>query len=158
MELLDWWQYYQIKDATIQFVPAQHFSSRGLFDKNRSLWGGFIIKHNKKHVYFAGDTGYGTFVDEIHTKYPNGFDLALIPIGAYEPAWMMSPVHINPKEAVDMHIVIQSKKSIGIHWGAFQLTFEDRMDPPKKLSYELNKRGLSKDEFQAILPGEALLF
>ena len=158
VELLDWWQYYHLSDTTIQFVPTQHFSSRGLFDKNRALWGGFIIKHNKKHVYFAGDTGYGPFVDDIHTKYPNGFDLALIPIGAYEPAWMMSPVHINPKEALDMHLAIQSKKSIGIHWGTFQLTFEDRMDPPKRLSNEINKRGLSKDEFQAILPGDSLFF
>lgn len=153
IQLLDWWQSLSLKSNQITFVPAQHFSSRGLFDKNKALWGGFVVENKKlnKRLYFAGDTGYGRFVEHIQKAYPDGFDLALIPIGAYLPQDIMQPVHINPTEAFNIHQHLNSKKSIGIHWGTFQLTNEARNDPVKQIE-RLKKQALDT-RFIVLEPG-----
>jgi L-ascorbate metabolism protein UlaG (beta-lactamase superfamily) len=96
---LDWWESVRLGGVTFTFVPAHHWSRRTLTDTCRTLWGGWLLDSGSRRVYFAGDTGYGHWFSEIGRRYP-GIDLALLPVGAYEPAWFMRPVHMNPPEAV----------------------------------------------------------
>lgn len=133
IKTVDWYQPFEERGIEIQFLPCQHWSARGVFDRNHSLWGSYSIKGEKHSIYFAGDTGYGEFFKEIGDK-EGPFDLALIPIGAYEPRWFMKEQHINPEEAVQAHIDLKSKFSIGIHFGTFQLTDEGIDDPLKALN------------------------
>ncbi len=128
---LDWWQEYQVKDISFTFVPAQHWSARGLFDRFESLWGGFVFKSQSRSIYFAGDTGYGKFFKMIRDKLGSP-DLSFIPIGAYEPRWFMKDSHLNPQDAVDAHHDLASKVSVGIHLETFQLTDEDYETPRKE--------------------------
>jgi L-ascorbate metabolism protein UlaG (beta-lactamase superfamily) len=139
---MDWYQKFQIKDLEITFMPNQHWSARGLFDKFETLWGGYIIKSTKGEIYFAGDTGYGKFFKQIKNQFPN-IILSFLPIGAYEPRWFMKSAHINPEEAVKGHIELGSKHSVGIHFGTFQLTDEGRDEPIEALKESLKGKGLS---------------
>lgn len=152
VKLLDWWDTFEVFNKRITFVPTQHFSSRGTFDRNQALWGSFVIESEQKKIYFAGDTGYGSFVDSLAQKFPNGFDLALIPIGAYLPESIMKPVHINPQEAFQMHQVLKSRLSIGIHWGTFQLTQEARLDPVNALKTLQTQH--QDNSFKVLYPGK----
>ena len=108
---------------TVRSMPAQHFSGRGMFDRDRTLWCGYLLEHGGKKVYFAGDSGYGDFFKEIGKK-EGPMDVSLIPIGAYLPTWFMSPIHISPPEAVKVHQDVKSKVSIGMHFGTFPLADE----------------------------------
>jgi len=95
-----------------------------MFDKLKRLWGGFVIESpTKKKVFYSGDTGYCEIFKEIG-EFFGGFDLSILPIGAYEPREILTPQHVNPDEAVQVHKEIKSKKSVGVHWGTFPLGFE----------------------------------
>lgn len=133
-------------------VPAQHFSGRGTFDRDKTLWAGFVIKTNAAKIYFAGDTGYGDFFREIGTKY-GPFDLSFIPIGAYKPEWFMSPIHISPAEAVDVHLDVNSKQSIAMHFGTFPLGDDGRVDPVNDLRKSLEVKKVDPDDFLALPNG-----
>lgn len=128
---LDWNEQYLFKEVLFTFLEAKHWSKRTLFDTNQSLWGSFAIEGNKR-IYFAGDTGYSQHFKRIQSQFKS-FDLSLIPIGAYEPRWFMKASHLNPQEAVQAHLDLQSKHSIGIHFGTFSLTNEGINDPVKAL-------------------------
>ena len=123
VEELDWWQRYDVLPNGIQvvFVPARHGSGRGLFDTNKTLWGGFVVESSVGNIYFAGDTGYGDFLSEIKQRYPS-FRLALLPVGHYEPRWMMEPVHMNPDDSVKLHRYLNVQQSVGMHFGTFHGT------------------------------------
>jgi L-ascorbate metabolism protein UlaG (beta-lactamase superfamily) len=125
---LDWWKTHTHDCADFIFTPAQHFSSRTLFDRNNSLWGGFIINIHNKKIYFAGDSGYSPHFKAIHNEVGH-LDLALLPIGAYQPRWFMKPVHMNPQEAVQAHLDLNAKLSIPMHYGTFPLA-DDPFDQP----------------------------
>ena len=127
---LDWGESVTISGFRIHCVPALHFSARGIFDRNKTLWCGYLIEYPERLVYFAGDTGFGNHFAQICEKFgsPN---LALLPIGAYEPRWFMSPVHMSPEQAVKAHDILGAKISIAIHHGTFQLG-DDAIDTPKK--------------------------
>lgn len=142
---MDWWQTYTFKGIKINFVPAQHWSARGLFDKREMLWGGFYIE-GSKNVYFAGDTGYGLFFKMIKEKYGSPY-VALIPIGAYEPRWFMKNSHLNPDDSVKAYLDLKPHQAIGIHFGTFKLTDEGISDPPKDLSRALKKYKISNEKF-----------
>lgn len=120
---LDWWQEYDAlpNGLKIVFVPARHGSGRGLFDRDQTLWGGFVVKSGAGNVYFAGDTGYGRFFAELRERFGQ-FRLAILPIGHYEPRWMMEPLHMNPDDAVNAHKALNSKQSVGMHYGTFHGT------------------------------------
>ena len=126
---LDWGESTKIADASIHCVPAMHFSARGLFDRNRTLWCGFVIEAARM-IYFAGDTGFGEHFAQIRERY-GAPDLALLPIGAYEPRWFMSAVHMSPEDAVRAHRILGAKTSIAIHHATFQLT-DEAIDTPKR--------------------------
>ena len=129
---LDWGESYSFPSLTIHCVPAMHFSSRGISDRNRTLWCGYMIESSERLVYFAGDTGFGTHFAQIREVFGSP-QLALLPIGAYEPRWFMSPVHMAPDEAVRAHDILGAKTSIAIHHGTFQLTDEGIDTPVKQL-------------------------
>ena len=127
---LDWGESLPLPGFTIHCVPALHFSSRGIFDRNMTLWCGYVIESQEHLVYFAGDTAFGPHFAQIREAFgpPR---LALLPIGAYEPRWFMSPIHMAPDEAVKAHEVLAAETSIAIHHGTFKLA-DEGLDTPKK--------------------------
>ena len=127
---LDWGESLPLGPAFVHSVPALHFSARGIFDRNRTLWCGYVIEAADRLVYFAGDTGFGGHFAQIRGRFGSP-RLALLPIGAYEPRWFMSPVHMAPDEAVRAHEILAAKTSIAIHHGTFQLA-DEGIDTPKK--------------------------
>jgi L-ascorbate metabolism protein UlaG (beta-lactamase superfamily) len=145
---LDWWQSITANKTKITFVPSQHWSARGIFDKREMLWGGFYIENSYK-IYFAGDTGYGKFFKIIKEKL-GAPDLSLIPIGAYEPRWFMKDAHLNPKDSLQAFKDLESKKMIGIHFGTFKLTDEGYNDPIDTLHEEIKK--FNMDPLKVIIP------
>lgn len=153
---LDWWEAADLPGgARVTAVPAQHFSARTPFDRNRALWSGFVLEHRGWRVCFAGDTGYGAHFGEIGARFP-GIHLALLPIGAYDPRWFMGPVHTDPEEAVRAHVELGARRSIAMHFGTFQLTDEPIDEPATRLAAERARRGLPADAFGALLTGETL--
>lgn len=131
---LDWGESLTLPGSlprvTIHCVPAMHFSSRGIYDRNMTLWCGYVIECQGRLVYFAGDTAFGPHFAQIREKFGSP-RLALLPIGAYEPRWFMSRVHMAPDEAVRVHEILAAKTSIAIHHGTFQLA-DDGLDTPRK--------------------------
>jgi L-ascorbate metabolism protein UlaG (beta-lactamase superfamily) len=127
---LDWGESLSLPGFTIHCVPALHFSSRGIYDLNTTLWCGYVIEYQNRIVYFAGDTAFGNHFVQIREKFGSP-SLALLPIGAYEPRWFMSPVHMAPDDAVSAHQILGAKTSIAIHHGTFQLA-DDGIDTAKK--------------------------
>lgn len=147
---LDWWQSHKIPntDLVVTLTPVHHWSSRTPFDRNKSLWGGYVIKSSKFNVYFGGDSGYGPYFKETGEKL-GPFDLSLIPIGAYEPRWFMKEQHMNPEEAVQAHLDLKSRFSLGCHFGTFQLTDEGIDDPVNDLEIAKKKFNVKSEEFIA---------
>jgi L-ascorbate metabolism protein UlaG (beta-lactamase superfamily) len=127
---LDWGESLSLPKVTIHCVPALHFSRRGITDGNTTLWCGYVIECRERLVYFAGDTAFGPHFAQIREKFGSP-RLALLPIGAYEPRWFMSPVHMGPDEAVRAHEILAAKTSIAIHHGTFQLS-DEGLDTPRK--------------------------
>jgi N-acyl-phosphatidylethanolamine-hydrolysing phospholipase D len=161
---MDWWERASVDGLEIDFVPSQHWSARGLFDRSETLWGGWVIRTATKDaghpvrpfsMYFAGDTGYSKDFEDIGRKY-GSFDLAMIPIGAYAPRWFMQNQHVSPVEAVQIHRDVHAKRSIGIHWGTFELADEPLDEPPQFLRSEMQKAGLPPQQFTALEHGETL--
>lgn len=152
---LDWWQTTDVTpNFAVTYVPAQHFSARWPWDKDKALWGGFVIKNQGDTVYFMGDSGDGDHFTDIGEKF-GPFRLALIPIGAYEPRWFMKPAHINPQEAVAIHQLLKSNTSIAIHFGTFPLSDEGIDQPQIDLKHALENAKLSENEFLLLKPGES---
>ncbi len=133
VDALDWWDSVAAGPIRITATPARHFSRRGLSDGNRTLWCGFAFQGPDGHVLFAGDSGAGPHWGEISARL-GAPDLALLPIGAYEPRWLMAPVHMNPAEAAQAHRDLGARQSIGMHFGTFQLTDEPIDAPPRALA------------------------
>jgi L-ascorbate metabolism protein UlaG (beta-lactamase superfamily) len=127
---LDWGESLPLARSTIHSVPALHSSARGLFDRNRTLWCGYVIEAADRIVYFAGDTAFGSHFAHIRERF-GAPRLALLPIGAYEPRWFMRPVHMSPEDAVRAHRILGAGTSIAIHHGTFQMA-DDGLDTPKK--------------------------
>ncbi|MEQ9641395.1 MAG: MBL fold metallo-hydrolase [Alphaproteobacteria bacterium] len=128
---LDWYAGVVHGDLTITALPAVHFSRRGPFDRNATLWAGFSLDDGNSRVYFAGDTAYGQVFEEIG-KRVGPFDLGLIPIGAYLPQSIMKASHVTPEEAVRLADDVGAARVIGMHWGTVTLTDEDRFEPPAR--------------------------
>jgi N-acyl-phosphatidylethanolamine-hydrolysing phospholipase D len=152
---MDWWQSDGRNEPETFCVPAQHFSGRGAGDGNRSLWCGWRVQFPDFSLYFAGDTGYAPIFGEMAEAF-GPVDLALIPIGAYEPRWFMWPVHVSPGEAVQMHRDLHARQSVAIHWGTFALTDEPLDEPPRRLQQELASRKISPSQFRIPEHGEML--
>jgi N-acyl-phosphatidylethanolamine-hydrolysing phospholipase D len=138
---LDWWEDIEIAGVRIHCVPAQHFSGRGLTDRNRRLWAGWVVEGPTRRFYHAGDTGYFGGFTEIGTRL-GPFDLAAIPVGAYRPSAMMRPVHLDPEEAVQAALDLRASRALAMHFGTFDLTDEPLDEPPARFLAEAARRGL----------------
>lgn len=152
---LDWWDHAEVGAFDVTATPAQHFSSRTPFDRNHALWGGFLVDVAGHRVYFAGDSGYGPHFREIGASLAP-IDLGLIPIGAYDPRWFMRPIHVDPEEAVQVHIDVGASRSLAMHHGVFRLTSEPIDEPAQRLATAVADRGLAAESFIAPEPGERI--
>jgi L-ascorbate metabolism protein UlaG (beta-lactamase superfamily) len=155
VEELDWWETAGAAPLPVTVTPAQHFSARGPFDRNRALWGGFLIEAGGRRILHAGDSGYGSHFREIAERL-GPIDLALVPIGAYEPRWFMKDIHMNPAEAVQAHLDLGARQSIAMHFGTFQLTPEGIDEPVRELTRALQERGTPADRFRVMQVGESM--
>ena len=150
---LDWWESSEIDGVNIQPTPVKHWSKRSFFDRNKTLWAGWMVRWSDFAFYFAGDTGYSS--DFTKTVKKLGIpDLAAIPIGAYEPREFMKSAHINPEEAVKVFRDLGAKYAIGIHWGTFKLTLEPMNEPPIRLANALNAASVDSKTFRTLKHGE----
>jgi N-acyl-phosphatidylethanolamine-hydrolysing phospholipase D len=144
VEELDWWDERSIGRVTIACVPAQHWSARTLLDQNQTLWSGWVVRGPTRRFYFAGDTGaFGGFA-EIGARL-GPFDLAALPIGAYEPTAMMRPFHMNPEEAVQATLDVGATNVIGVHYGTFDLTDEPLDEPPRRFHDAARAQAIAAD-------------
>lgn len=157
VHLLDWWQTWEgPRGLRATLVPARHFSARGPFDRNRALWGGFVLERDGRRVYFGGDSGYGPHFGAIRERL-GPFDLALLPIGAYDPRWFMRPHHMDPEEAVRAHGDLGGPPTLGMHWGTFQLTDEGIDEPVRRLASAREAAGLSPSAFRVLGHGATVV-
>lgn len=156
---LDWWQSRALGETKLHFVPVQHWSARGLFDRFETLWGGWVIETRDDGqpltMFFTGDTGYSKDFADIQRRFGD-MDFAMIPIGAYEPRWFMRNQHVDPDEAVQIHLDLRASRSLGIHWGAFELTDESLDEPPQRLRQALKAHAVDEQAFVAVQPGSIL--
>jgi L-ascorbate metabolism protein UlaG (beta-lactamase superfamily) len=155
---LDWWQEKKLNDRiSIACVPAQHFSGRGMFDREKSLWCGFVLIISGGSIYFAGDTGLGSFFSEIGQKY-NPLKLSILPIGAYIPQWFMQPIHTSPEEAVKIHLECKTARSIASHFGTFPLADDGLFQPVEDLEIAKKKLAIPLDSFIVLPEGKSMDF
>lgn len=138
---LGWWESAEIAGVRAHCVPAQHFSGRGLFDRNRRLWAGFVVEGASRRFYHAGDTGSFPGFAEIGSRF-GPLHLAAMPIGAYLPRAMMRHVHVTPEEAVQAALDARAERVLGMHWGTFDLADEPLDEPPRRFLAEAARRGL----------------
>ena len=155
IEELDWWEDATGTAMPITLTPAHHFSARTPFDRNRALWGGFLLVAGGRRIFFAGDSAYAPHFRDIRQRL-GPIDLALLPIGAYEPRWFMSAVHMNPAEAVQAHLDLGSPRSIGMHFGTFQLTNEGIDEPVRALDEARRANRIPEEQFSTLAPGESI--
>ena len=154
---LDWWDQAELSNGgVVTCVPARHFSSRSLGDRNKTLWSGWVVTTPRRRVYFAGDTGYGPHFAEISAR-TGPPDLALLPIGAYQPEWFMLPIHLNPRQTVQAHLDLRAKRTIGMHWGTFILSDEPLLEPPRRFRQSARQEGLSDEEIIVLRHGQTII-
>jgi len=152
---LRWWQTVKVRDVSITFVPSQHFSGRGLGGRDRTLWGGFVIQGRSATLYHAGDTGYFSGFKEIGRRFP-AIDVAMIPIGAYDPRWFMQPVHVDPEEALQAFEDLGARTFVAMHWGTFKQADEPLDEPPVRLEAERTRRAIPQERVKVLAIGETL--
>jgi len=154
---LDWWQEYSFSPTVkITFVPSRHSSGRGMFDKNKTLWGGFVIEAPVGNIFFAGDTAFGDFFIDINRKFPQ-FQLSILPIGSYEKRWFMKSQHMNPDDAVRAHKILNASKSMGVHFATFNEHAEQEVDAHEKdLKMALKKFKVPDNDFWILKFGEGI--
>ena len=150
---MDWWDMRDNAGLVIQFVPVQHWSARTPWDRDETLWGAFVVEQSRFRFIFIGDTGYSQDFSDIQKRF-GSFDLAAIPIGAYEPRWFMAPQHVNPEEAVWIHQDLHARQSLGVHWGTFVMTDEPLDEPPARLAQAMEAAQLPRERFWVFRHGE----
>lgn len=160
---LKWWEQLRIGDAKISFVPTQHWTRRTLFDTNTSHWGGFVLEPanpreevKRQVVYFAGDSGYFRGFAEIGERFD--IDVALLPIGAYEPEWFMTSQHTTPEEALQAFVDVKAKLMVPMHYGTFRLADDTAREALDRLEADRRKRGIPESAIRVLLHGETLRF
>ena len=155
---MDWWDEAQLTvngvELRLTSTPAQHFSGRGLFNRNQTLWSSWRIAWQDFRVWFGGDTGYNEIQFKQISERLGPVNLGIIPIGAYKPRWFMQTVHVDPAEALQIHQDVQARRSIGIHWGAFVLSGEGVLAPPRDLDQARGELAIPQPEFETLAVGE----
>ena len=149
----EWWSGFKTSKLEIIFTPVQHWSKRGLFDRNKSLWGGWFFRFNDYSIYHAGDTGYSDDFKETRSRLGSP-KYAFIPIGAYDPEWFMAESHVNPEDAVQIMLDLGAESSFGMHWATFKLTDEDTLEPKERLDKAI--KNINMKNFIAPSPGSVI--
>ncbi len=153
----DWGNVFELSDTVkVHFEPCHHWSARGTKDRRMALWAAFVLETPAGKIYHVGDTGFHSGINykALHEKH-GPVQLAIIPIGAYEPRWFMKGQHQNPDEAVQGHKLMQAETTIGHHWGTFQLTNEAIDAPLEALKVAKAQHSLTETEFVTLRPGES---
>jgi L-ascorbate metabolism protein UlaG (beta-lactamase superfamily) len=154
---LDWWETLTVHDVTVTVTPAQHWSKRGAFDEFTTLWGGcFVRQRDGASLYFAGDSGYAPCFADVRERL-GAPDVALLPIGAYEPRWIMQDNHMNPDEAVRAHLDLGAGASVAIHHAFFRLGDEGFDEPIRDLEVARRAHGVAPEAFRVLDVGESAL-
>ncbi|KUG09358.1 MBL fold metallo-hydrolase [Solirubrum puertoriconensis] len=150
---LDWWQQRDLGQAMQAVcVPAQHFSGRGLSDRNATLWAGWVLRTKAGKLYYAGDTGYGPFLQEI-ARREGPIQLAILPIGAYKPQWFMEPIHMSPAQAVQAHRDLGAVRSVATHFGTFQMADDGLTEPVTDLRQAMQQQQVPDSAFVVLREG-----
>ncbi len=152
---VDWHQETTLESGlVVDTVPTQHWSARGIGDRMHALWANFVVRLGRRTIYAIGDTGFGDggIFRTVRSRHPR-IDMALLPIGAYEPRWFMRDQHMNPDDAVKALELCGTKRALGHHWGTFQLTNEAIDAPRLALSVAMAEYGLPEPRFIAAQPG-----
>jgi L-ascorbate metabolism protein UlaG (beta-lactamase superfamily) len=152
---LGWWRTARVGEVAVTLVPAQHWSRRGPFDTNTTLWGGFVIEGRSVTVFHAGDTAHFGGFREIGARYP-AIDVALLPVGAYDPGWFMLRQHMDPEQAVQAFEELGARVLVPMHWGTFKLADEPLDEPPVRLEAERARRGIPPERVRVLAVGETL--
>ena len=151
---LDWWQTHDVDGVAITLVPARHWSMREPWNKNDTLWGGYVIRAREGVAYHSGDTAFGDHFVEIRERI-GAIDWAMLPIGGYNPRWFMEPQHVDPIEAARGFEALDAMHFLAMHWGTFRLTDEPIGEPPARLRSYWTDRGLAADRLWILDVGEA---
>lgn len=155
----DWWEELVLdKGVKVQTVPAQHFSGRGFFDRDATLWCGYVMKTSGGNIYFAGDTGYNDVTFKEIPSRCGPIRISMLPIGAYKPGWFMSPIHTSPEESMRIHRDVGAETSIAMHFGTFPLADDGQDEPVIDLQRAMEKFELTADEFLVLAEGEVRVF
>jgi L-ascorbate metabolism protein UlaG (beta-lactamase superfamily) len=139
------------------FLPVQHWSNRSPFRRNDTAWGSWAVLHERFRFWFAGDLGWSDDVPRIGARFGR-FDLAAIPIGAYEPRWLMRDQHVNPEEAVRVMQAVGAERAVAIHWGTFGLSDEAPAEPPRALAAARAAGGVAAERFAVLRHGETRVY
>jgi len=127
---LDWWQEVSFETLKFSCTPAQHFSGRGLSDRDKTLWCSWVIQSPTENIFFSGDSGYGAHFKEIGKRF-GSFDFAMIECGQYNELW--SEIHMFPEETAQAALDLNAKVMMPIHWGAFKLAQHAWTDPIERV-------------------------
>ncbi|WP_432452289.1 MULTISPECIES: MBL fold metallo-hydrolase [unclassified Agarivorans] len=155
---LAWWDHQTFGAASITATPSQHWSGRGVFDRNKTHWASWLIELGGKRLWFAGDTGYNPYDFKEIGQWAGEIDVALIPIGAYSPRGFMKDQHVDVAEAIKVHQDVRSKLSIGMHWGTYPLTAEPVMEPAELLDKLTQTQLDDNSQFIHMAIGETRVF
>jgi len=159
---LNWWEKHKIVDESkgvdvdVVFTPTKHWTGRSIFDRNKCLWGSFVVSSAQGRFFFGGDSSYCSVFKTIGDLY-GPFDLAALAIGAYKPRWFMKHVHCDPSEAVKQHGDLRAKQSVGIHWGTFPLADEADIEPALDLAKHREQQALGARDFFTMGLGDTFL-
>lgn len=137
---LDWWHEYSFDNITLTATPAQHFSGRGVFDKDQTLWASWVISSDNSNLFFSGDSGYFSGFKQIGERY-GPFDVTMIETGAYNELW--SEIHMHPHESVKAHIDLKGRYMLPVHNGTFDLALHDWYEPLELVIKEGNKNNVA---------------
>ncbi len=130
--VLDWWESAELEAARVTLVPSRHWSRRGLFDTNESLWGGYVIETEAGSIYHAGDSAWFDGFATIGERFP-GLLAAMLPIGGYDPPWFMERQHMNPEQAGKAFLALGARHLVPMHWGTFRITDEPFLEPVERM-------------------------
>ena len=148
---LDWWQYVSINGVRVHLVPAQHWHQRSMLDKNKSLWGGYVLEGTHR-VFHSGDTGYFGGFRAIGRVF-GGIDAACLPLGAYEPRWFMGAQHMSPEQSLQTLHDLSATHFVGMHWGAYDLSDEVVEAGPALVREKAAGEGLGAERLHIVVPG-----
>ncbi len=150
---LDWWEGARVGPLEVTALPAVHFSRRGLFDRNRTLWASFRVAGRDLKLWFSGDTAAGPVFEEIGRR-AGPFNLALIGIGAYEPRRIMKASHATPEEAIEIARAVRARRAVGMHWGTVKLTQEDPFEAAPRFRRAAHDAGYGEENAWIMRIGE----